>query len=54
MKWETMLFLRVLGGGEKSEFVDRMCLKSFFENVLPTVARSTFLKKCDAGNELDH
>ena len=42
-----------LGGG-KSEFVDRMCLKSFFVNVLPTAARSTFLKNCDAGNELDH
>ena len=42
-----------LGGGE-SEKIDRMGLKSFFENVLPTVARSTFLKKCDAGNELDH
>ena len=48
-----MLFLRPLGG-EKSEFVDRMCLKSFFENVLPTVARSTFLKKYDAESELEH
>ena len=46
------LFEAVWGG--ISETNDRKCLKSFFENVLPTVARSTVLKKCDAGNELDH
>ena len=48
-----MLFLRPLGG-QKSENVDRMCLKSFFGNVLPTVARSTFLKKDDAKSEMEH
>ena len=48
-----MLFLRPFGG-EKSEKNDRKCLKLFFENVLPTGARSTFLKKCDAKSELEH
>ena len=41
-------------GGEKSEAIDRKCLKLFFENVLPTVARSTFLEKDDAKSELEH
>ena len=36
------LFEAVWGG--KSEKLDRKCLKLFFENVLPTAARSTFLK----------
>ena len=40
--------------GEKSEKNDRKCLKLFFENVLPTVARSTFLKKYAAKSELEH
>ena len=40
--------------GQKSENVDRKCLKSFFENVLPTDARSAFLKKYDAESELEH
>ena len=40
-------------GGQKSENVDRQCLKLFFENVLPTEARSTFLKKGDAKSELE-
>ena len=48
-----MLVLRPLGG-EKSEKNDRKCLKLFFENVLPTEARSTFLKKHDAKSELEH
>ena len=48
-----MLFLRPFGGG-KSEKNDRKCLKLFFENVLPTEARSTFLKKYDAKSELEH
>ena len=48
-----MLFLRPFGG-EKSEKNDRKCLKLFFENVLPTEARSTFLKTSDAKSELEH
>ena len=48
-----MIFLKP-HGGEKSENVDRKCLKLFFENVLPTEARSTFLKKYDAKSELEH
>ena len=48
-----MLFLRPFGG-QKSETNDRNCLKLFFENVLPTVARSTFLEKYDANSELEH
>ena len=48
-----MLFLRPLGG-QNSEYVDRKCLKSFCENVLPNVARSTFLEKHDAKSELEH
>ena len=48
-----MLFLRPFGG-VKSEKNDRKCLKLFFENVLPTEARSTFLEKYDAKSELEH
>ena len=48
-----MIFSRPFGG-EKSENNDRKCLKLFFENVLPTEARSTFLKKYDAKSELEH
>ena len=40
--------------GQKSKYVDRKCVKSFFKNVLLAAARSTFLKKCDAKSELDH
>ena len=47
------MFLRPLGG-EKSEKFDRKCLTSVFENVVPTAARSTFLKKHDAKSELEH
>ena len=31
-------------GGQQSDFVDRKCSKSFFRNVLPTTARSTFFE----------
>ena len=48
-----MICLRPIGG-RTSENVDRKCLKLFFENVLPTDARSTFLKKYDAKSELEH
>ena len=41
-------------GGEKSEKFDRKCLQLFFEIVLPTAARSTFLEKYDAKSELEH
>ena len=40
--------------GSQSENVDRKCSKSFFKNALPTAARSTFLKQCDAKSELEH
>ena len=51
--WEQCSFWSRLGGG-KSKTNDRKCLKLFFENVLPTVARSTFLEKYDAKGELEH
>ena len=41
-------------GVEEVHFLNRECLKPFSKNMLPTVARSTFLKTCDAENELDH
>ena len=41
-------------GGQKSEIFDRMYSKSFFRIVLPTEARSTFLKTCGAKSELEH
>ena len=41
-------------GGQKSEFFDRLYSKSFFKIVLPTEARTTFSKKCDAKSELEH
>ena len=41
-------------GGEKSEIVDRICLKSFCKIVLPMKAGSTILKKCDSKSELEH
>ena len=53
IKWEKMVFLRPVGG-EKSKKFDRKCLKLFFENVLPTAARSIFLGKDDATSELEH
>ena len=46
------LFEAVWGGKKRKN--DRKCLKLFFENVLPTEARSTFLKKGDAKSELEH
>ena len=46
------LFQAAWGG--KSEKIDRKCLKLFFENVVPTAARSTFLKTHDAKSELEH
>ena len=48
-----MLLLRPFGG-EKSENVDRICLKSFCKIVLPVWAGSTILKRCDAKSELEH
>ena len=40
--------------GSKRKIFDRKYPKSFFRIVLPTVARSTFLKTCGAKSELDH
>ena len=41
-------------GGQKSGFFERKCAKPFFKIVLLAVARSSFLKKCDAKSELEH
>ena len=42
-KMIKMLFLKPFGG-QKSEMFDGICLKSFCKIMLPTAARSTFLK----------
>ena len=41
-------------GGEQVIFLNRKCSKSFFENVLATAARNSFLKKYDAESEIEH
>ena len=41
-------------GGQQSELFDRLYSKSFFRIVLPTEARSTFLKTYGAKSELEH
>ena len=52
-KRQNLLFFWPFGG-QNSDFFDRKYSKSFFKIVLPTVARSTFLKTCDAKSELEH
>ena len=42
-KWQNIIFLKPCGG-QKKDFFDRMYSKSFFRNVLPAAARSTFFK----------